>query len=67
MPSHPSVAIIGAGIAGLTCGTALKGMVPHLKVFEKAYSPAGVSVIFVRVNSNSITARSISRLIIHCL
>lgn len=41
MPSHPSVAIIGAGIAGLTCGTALKGMVPHLKVFEKSIFPGG--------------------------
>ena len=41
MSSQPSVAIIGAGIAGLTCGTALKGMVPHLKVFEKSVFPGG--------------------------
>ena len=41
MPSQPSVAIIGAGIAGLTCGTALKGMVPRLKIFEKSVFPGG--------------------------
>jgi hypothetical protein len=32
---QPSVAIVGAGLAGLTCGTALKGLVPNLKIFEK--------------------------------
>jgi len=37
----PSVAIIGAGLAGLTCGTALKGLVPEVKVFEKSIFPGG--------------------------
>ncbi len=41
MSSKPSVAIIGAGIAGLTCGTALKGMVDRVKVFEKNIFPGG--------------------------
>ena len=39
--ANPSVAIIGAGLAGLTCGTALKGLVPNLKVFEKSIFPGG--------------------------
>ncbi len=39
--AKPSVAIIGAGLAGLTCGTALKGLVPRLKVFEKSIFPGG--------------------------
>jgi len=39
--TQPSVAIIGAGLAGLTCGTALKGMVSNLKVFEKSIFPGG--------------------------
>ncbi len=37
----PSVAIIGAGLAGLTCGTALKGLIPTVKVFEKSIFPGG--------------------------
>jgi len=37
----PSVAIIGAGLAGLTCGTALKGLLPEVKVFEKNIFPGG--------------------------
>ena len=37
----PSIAIIGAGIAGLTCGTALKGLIPNIKVFEKNVFPGG--------------------------
>ncbi|MCP4472207.1 MAG: NAD(P)-binding protein [Gammaproteobacteria bacterium] len=41
MDSKPSVAIIGAGLAGLTCGTALKGMVERLKIFEKSIFPGG--------------------------
>ena len=41
MSASPSVAIIGAGIAGLTCGTALKGLVPRLKVFEKSIFVGG--------------------------
>ena len=41
MSSEPSVAIIGAGLAGLTCGTALKGLVPQLKVFEKSIFHGG--------------------------
>lgn len=36
-----SVAIIGAGLAGLTCGTALRGLVPNVKVFEKTIYPGG--------------------------
>jgi len=38
---QPSVAIIGAGLAGLTCGTALKGLVAEVKVFEKSIFPGG--------------------------
>ncbi|MCP4188797.1 MAG: NAD(P)-binding protein [Gammaproteobacteria bacterium] len=41
MVSAPSVAIIGAGLAGLTCGAALKGLGPHVKVFEKSIFPGG--------------------------
>ena len=37
----PSVAIIGAGLAGLTCGTALKGMVDKVRIFEKSIFPGG--------------------------
>ncbi len=37
----PSVAIIGAGLAGLTCGTALKGLVENVKIFEKNVFPGG--------------------------
>jgi renalase len=37
----PSIAIIGAGMAGLTCGTALRGLVPDIKVFEKDVFPGG--------------------------
>jgi predicted NAD/FAD-dependent oxidoreductase len=36
-----SVAIIGAGLAGLTCGTALQGLVPNLKIFEKSVFSGG--------------------------
>lgn len=36
-----SVAIIGAGLAGLTCATALKGLLPRVTVFEKTVSPGG--------------------------
>jgi hypothetical protein len=39
--TQPSVAIIGAGMAGLTCGTALKGMVEKVKIFEKSVYPGG--------------------------
>jgi hypothetical protein len=38
---QPSVAIIGAGMAGLTCGTALKGLVENVKIFEKSVFPGG--------------------------
>ena len=38
---QPSVAIIGAGLAGLTCGTALSGLLPNLKVFEKSVFAGG--------------------------
>ena len=41
MGSQPSVAIIGAGLAGLTCGTALKGLVETVKIFEKSVFPGG--------------------------
>lgn len=43
---QPSVAIIGAGLAGLTCGTALKGLVSNLKVFEKSIFPGGRVSLF---------------------
>ncbi|MFT5218850.1 MAG: renalase [Planctomycetota bacterium] len=36
-----SVAIIGAGLAGLTCGTALNGLVDQVKIFEKDVYPGG--------------------------
>jgi predicted NAD/FAD-dependent oxidoreductase len=39
--ARPSVAIIGAGMAGLTCGTALKGLVDNVTVFEKSVFPGG--------------------------
>ena len=41
MSGQPSVAIIGAGMAGLTCGTALKGLVENVKIFEKSVFPGG--------------------------
>lgn len=37
----PSVAIIGAGLAGLTCASALKGLVSQVKIFEKNIFPGG--------------------------
>ncbi len=40
-PRQPSVAIIGAGLAGLTCGTALRGLVENVKIFEKSVFPGG--------------------------
>ncbi len=46
MPVEPSIAIIGAGLAGLTCGTALKGLVPNLKIFEKSIFPGGRISLF---------------------
>ena len=39
--SQPSVAIIGAGLAGLTCGTALRGLIENVKIFEKSVFPGG--------------------------
>lgn len=41
MSKVSSVAIIGAGLAGLTCATALKGLIPSVKVFEKSIFPGG--------------------------
>ena len=41
MQTQPSVAIIGAGLAGLTCATALKGLVTNLRIFEKNIFPGG--------------------------
>jgi len=38
---QPSVAIIGAGLAGLTCGTAIKGLVERVRIFEKSIFPGG--------------------------
>ena len=38
---HQSVAIIGGGMAGLTCATALKGLVQNVRLFEKAVFPGG--------------------------
>lgn len=38
--SSPRIAIIGAGIAGLTCATALKGFA-HVQVFEKSVFVGG--------------------------
>ncbi|MFT5503898.1 MAG: renalase [Gammaproteobacteria bacterium] len=41
MSRQPSVAIIGGGISGLTCATALRGMIDKVKVFEKSIFPGG--------------------------
>ena len=41
MSTATSVAIIGAGVAGLTCGTALQGLVDRVCVFEKNVFPGG--------------------------
>ncbi len=41
MDKQPSVAIIGAGLAGLTCATALKGLVENVKIFEKSVFSGG--------------------------
>lgn len=41
MAKQPSVAIIGAGLAGLTCGSALRGLVSDIKIFEKSVFPGG--------------------------
>ncbi|MFV2032992.1 MAG: NAD(P)/FAD-dependent oxidoreductase [Gammaproteobacteria bacterium] len=41
MSNAPSVAIIGAGLAGLTCGAALRGLIPKVKIFEKSIFPGG--------------------------
>lgn len=38
---QPSVAIIGAGLAGLTCASALNGLVSQVKVFEKTIFSGG--------------------------
>ena len=38
---QPSVAIIGAGLAGLTCGTALQGLIENVTIFEKNILPGG--------------------------
>jgi predicted NAD/FAD-dependent oxidoreductase len=39
--NQPSVAIIGAGLAGLTCGKALQGLVENVTIFEKNNFPGG--------------------------
>lgn len=39
--SKASVAIVGAGMAGLTCATALQGMVEKVEVFEKSIFAGG--------------------------
>ena len=41
MTNESSVAIIGAGLAGLTCATALQGMVDRVTVFEKTIFAGG--------------------------
>lgn len=41
MKKKPSVAIIGAGLAGLTCAVALKSLLPQVRVFEKEVFPGG--------------------------
>ncbi len=41
MGKKPSVAIIGAGLAGLTCGVALKGLVESICIFEKSIFSGG--------------------------
>ncbi len=41
MTAQPSVAIIGAGLAGLTCGTALKGLIERVTIFEQNDFPGG--------------------------
>ena len=41
MSKQPSVGIIGAGMAGLTCATALTGLVPTVRIFEKSVIPGG--------------------------
>lgn len=41
MASQPSIAIIGAGLAGLTCATALKGLVENITLFEKTIFAGG--------------------------
>ncbi|MCP3687521.1 MAG: NAD(P)-binding protein [Gammaproteobacteria bacterium] len=46
MASTPSVAIIGAGLAGLTCGAALKGLGPDIRIFEKSIFPGGRLSLF---------------------
>ena len=41
MTKQPTVAIIGAGLAGLTCGTALQGLIENVTIFEKNHLPGG--------------------------
>ena len=41
MSNNASVAIVGAGMAGLTCATALHGLVDRVTVFEKSIFPGG--------------------------
>jgi predicted NAD/FAD-dependent oxidoreductase len=38
---QPTVAVIGAGLAGLTCASALKGLVSQVKLFEKSAFAGG--------------------------
>lgn len=41
MTSEASVAIVGAGLAGLTCATALQGLADRVTVFEKSIFAGG--------------------------
>ena len=41
MKTQPSVAIVGAGMSGLTCATALKGLIDRVTVFDRNVFPGG--------------------------
>ena len=41
LPKKSSVAIIGAGIAGLSCATQLKVLGFEVQIFEKSRGPSG--------------------------
>ncbi len=41
MKQLPSVAIVGGGLAGLTCAVALRSLLPQVKIFEKEVFPGG--------------------------
>ena len=41
MKTQPSVAVVGAGMSGLTCATALKGLIDRVTVFDRNVFPGG--------------------------